>query len=458
MHRHRLAILCTLMLAALSGSSCSLPERTLPGVTLFMSSPLDGSVLALGPVHLLAAADISSTSPFSGYDLGDFIFYANGVTIATVPSGGGSRDAVGATWTPTAPGEYLLQASAKIIDGPTATSATIRVCVVETPAGGELYPGIWGYTGHCDTSGLHSEFTEPGPISMHVIAAVGNIYFNPTEATSCTLVRIDYYGFVTDPPDEVYDVMVEYSVADASGAGLNVGRLHLARAGGVFPEKEYFSLTEDLDDFFRDAGVTGESEIEWTALAFGYDWALLLTDGPHTIPAHPCTLTSATPPAETPIASRVPVSLRCAPFESMPIELVTLDWTPGTPLNFYFKMPGGVPGLENQAASGDEPWLYSVDWGGMSTDQCKAIAGYPERLYCGIVLPDSYANTLHPLELHLNGCDQPIFRDLRADVPGFAGLPGGGGPKPPTGCQAPPQGCGANSIWYAEPFCLCSPY
>jgi hypothetical protein len=35
-------------------------------------------------------------------------------------------------------------------------------------------------------------------------------------------------------------------------------------------------------------------------------------------------------------------------------------------------------------------------------------------------------------------------------------------PKPrstePAGCQPPPGGCGSNSYWYAEPFCLCSPF
>lgn len=35
-------------------------------------------------------------------------------------------------------------------------------------------------------------------------------------------------------------------------------------------------------------------------------------------------------------------------------------------------------------------------------------------------------------------------------------------PKPrstqPSGCQPPPEGCGSNSYWYPEPFCLCSPF
>ncbi len=34
-------------------------------------------------------------------------------------------------------------------------------------------------------------------------------------------------------------------------------------------------------------------------------------------------------------------------------------------------------------------------------------------------------------------------------------------PKPrttPSGCQPPPEGCGSNSTWYPEPYCLCSPF
>ncbi len=451
MHRNRLAILCTLTLVVLLSSACSLPERTLPGVTLFMSSPIDGSVLAVGPVGVLAAASISSTSPFSAESLGDFTFWANGVRFATVPSGGGSRQAVSATWTPTEPGEYLLQASAKV-GSQTATSATIRVCVVEAPAGG-LPSGIWGYTGPCDTAGLHSEFSEPGPISMWVHGSPSNLYFNPTEGTSCELVRLDFWAGVTDAPDQVYELIISYSIEDASGAGRSAGTLFLDHFGGTFPVKDYYGVTGDLDQFIRDAGVTGPSEIEWTARAFGYDWALLLTDGPHTIPVFPCTTTSAAPTA-TPVA----ISQRCEQFQGIPIELVTLDWTAGAPLTFYFKMPGGVPGLENLTTStGNEPWLYSVDWGGISTEQCRAISGYPERLYCGIVLPASFANTVRPLELHLSGCEAPIYTDLRADVPGF-GSASSGGPKPGGSCQPPIQGCGPNSAWYGEPFCMCGPY
>jgi hypothetical protein len=148
-------------------------------------------------------------------------------------------------------------------------------------------------------------------------------------------------------------------------------------------------------------------------------------------------------------------------FSTIPFNLVTLEWKAGSPLTFYFKMPGGVPGLENQIPGDNETWNYSVDWGDQHTDHCEFLHGYNARLYCTIEFPAERANSYLPMELQVNGCDTPIYSNPRAEIPAFSGGPistdeEGGGEG--AGCQPPPAGCGLNSSWFGEPFCTCSPF
>jgi hypothetical protein len=109
---------------------------------------------------------------------------------------------------------------------------------------------------------------------------------------------------------------------------------------------------------------------------------------------------------------------RCEVFTGIHMSVVYLDWTAGSPLTFYIKMPGGVPGLEKNIAGDTQPWSYSAAIATATTNNCR-FEEYKERLYCTITLPSGYANTIRPLAVSVNGCSSPIFTDSMAAIPGY---------------------------------------
>ncbi|MEW6029794.1 MAG: zinc-ribbon domain-containing protein [Chloroflexota bacterium] len=112
---------------------------------------------------------------------------------------------------------------------------------------------------------------------------------------------------------------------------------------------------------------------------------------------------------------------RCGLFEGIEMKVIYLDWISGAPLQFYVKMPGGVPGLEKKIGSDSQPWNYSVKIGDVATDDCRFIEGYKERLYCSIDLPSGYANSARTFDLSVNGCTSPIYHTGWTDIPAYAG-------------------------------------
>jgi hypothetical protein len=99
---------------------------------------------------------------------------------------------------------------------------------------------------------------------------------------------------------------------------------------------------------------------------------------------------------------------RCAVFENIDIKTIIMNWILGSPVNLYFEMPGGVPGLERTIEGDNEQWEYSIHVGEFSSTDCQYYPDYKERLYCSISLPDHYSNTINPLTLNVNECNQPL--------------------------------------------------
>jgi hypothetical protein len=108
------------------------------------------------------------------------------------------------------------------------------------------------------------------------------------------------------------------------------------------------------------------------------------------------------------------------------MSTIFLEWQPGTPLTFYLKMPGGVPGLERNITGDEDAWHYKAKIGGYTTDGCD-YEGYKERLYCRISLPSEYSSSIQPLDIKVNGCDIPIYADQRTELPGILGKSSSGG-------------------------------
>ncbi|MCP4143626.1 MAG: hypothetical protein GY755_25625 [Chloroflexi bacterium] len=110
----------------------------------------------------------------------------------------------------------------------------------------------------------------------------------------------------------------------------------------------------------------------------------------------------------------------CDLFKNMNISVVYLDWMREKPLEFYFKMPGGVPGLEKTIPDTSNTWEYTGKIGDHLTTNCEFVSGYAERLYCRINLPAEYAYTARDLSLSLSGCESPVYTDSGMTVPEFA--------------------------------------
>ncbi|NOY99872.1 MAG: hypothetical protein GXP40_11855 [Chloroflexi bacterium] len=144
---------------------------------------------------------------------------------------------------------------------------------------------------------------------------------------------------------------------------------------------------------------------------------------------------------------------RCALFDGMDISVVYLDWQPGAPLTFYFKMPGGVPGLDRQIPGDSGSWEYSAAIGDYSTDNC-GYEGYKERLYCSVSLPSGYSNAVRSLTLSVNGCDSAIYSNQTAYLPGIEKAGGGGGSGGGDACGPQPDICADFSAWCAWSQCV----
>jgi hypothetical protein len=108
---------------------------------------------------------------------------------------------------------------------------------------------------------------------------------------------------------------------------------------------------------------------------------------------------------------------RCQLFDAATPTL-TLHDVPlfTTDLTYYVDFGFPVPGLEEGIAEDQGEWLYTAILGGIPTDNCT-YRDYTGRIYCrNIEFPSSWWGTVQPLEVYVNGCDQPIFTHDRVSI------------------------------------------
>lgn len=115
---------------------------------------------------------------------------------------------------------------------------------------------------------------------------------------------------------------------------------------------------------------------------------------------------TAQPPTVTPTASS---TARCDIFKNIPMSFVLFPQSCGGSMTFYVKMPGGVPGLTYDVLGDDGNWEYKVKIGHSEIRNCGLESGYGERLYCTFPVPVEYYKSIQPVEVHVNGCSEPVF-------------------------------------------------
>jgi len=134
-----------------------------------------------------------------------------------------------------------------------------------------------------------------------------------------------------------------------------------------------------------------------------------------TLPSEMPTLTPTTTPTQTPTPTEE--TEYCDAFEGIDMTVVYMDWLKGEPLEFYIKMPGGVPGLEKTIPGSPEEWTYRAKIGDYSSSHCDIIAGYRERLYCRLILPKEYESAMQPMSLYVNTCGEDVYKNQHAFLP-----------------------------------------
>ena len=132
-------------------------------------------------------------------------------------------------------------------------------------------------------------------------------------------------------------------------------------------------------------------------------------------PVPPATPTATASQTQSPTSE----TQYCDQFDNIDISVVYLDWMRDNPLEFYFNIPGGVPGLEKDVPGESNDWEYSAIIGTYTTSNCKVIRDYAGRLYCNITLPAEYAYTAREMSLSVNNCDRPVYNDPAITVPEF---------------------------------------
>jgi hypothetical protein len=320
-------------------SGCVLTASPARGdITSFLSDPPNDSVVQVGTAVNLYA---DTYSYIEGREITNMFFFANGGSIgeATVEHDGANHWGGYSAWTPSAIGEYSLQVMA-VWRGGSYMSEPVRVCVTDFLIAPGRYTAAFGYEGPCPIPGRDSS-ARPGPLTFTAIATPDHIAYDPAYGDACPFPVLSFTATVTDPAEDVAFVTVALKFPIGPGTDAHYRpiagpdwTLILTQAGTFAGDTRIFTgtagdrfLMENVAIFFGSVG----GDVTWTAQVIGRDGSILATDGPHTIPATPCSSALPTPtliPVSTgtpeglcpPGTYYAPVTNQCIPIQINPTK------------------------------------------------------------------------------------------------------------------------------------------
>ena len=80
-------------------------------------------------------------------------------------------------------------------------------------------------------------------------------------------------------------------------------------------------------------------------------------------------------------------------------------------LYLYVKNPAGYPGYEDP----DEDWVFTAELGDLKARLCN-FQGFPDRVYCEILVPKEMFEIPHEFKLMANKCIPPIFINEKVTI------------------------------------------
>jgi hypothetical protein len=319
----KLIRLGSMLVVCLSLLGCSLPASRRPDLSAQLIRPGSGMVVAL-PSGIFLHAEANAPAE----DVTRMIFYANGLVIGedTNPVPAGVRTAGVASWSPTEPGEYLVQAEVFRSDGSVFTAAS-RVCVlpaITDPDANFFISQAYGYTGPCELPAPNPLAPRGLQVSMVAHAIPGSLAYDFDCPTPIGNPTIAFEATLDDRSDQVVFVSVEYSVPGRTGSR-NVDTISLNWASNTSTGEKIFSgITWDLTPMLNPELRAEGGIVTWTARAISRSGEVLAIDGPHEITASPCVALV--------IGAPMPLIIEWTPtFTPIPTETLTPTLIPYVP-------------------------------------------------------------------------------------------------------------------------------
>jgi hypothetical protein len=164
-------------------------------VSISVVTPGNGELFVVGNPRRIALQGHAPTTSATS-TINSRAFLANGVPVGTNPTALGYDD-FEASWSPSTPGEYFVQAKVTLADGSIAISEPHRICVMPIYSWVDVYGGD-GYLGPCQTSTDNPSIGTNVNLTISVVVAPNTVSYSPLCPSHPS---VTFIATVNDPED-----------------------------------------------------------------------------------------------------------------------------------------------------------------------------------------------------------------------------------------------------------------